>query len=139
MDMWERKPVSSAKGYRAKKDGHNRRRAEVNPSWTLRAVERRKKKKDAKERRKPVLGQSLALLTQRRVFSPSPPPLLSSPLPSPLPSPPENTAASRSIRAGGKVLKHRPIYFYATIPEYSTQFIIRLDKRKIRFQKSLKI
>lgn len=95
-----------------------------------------KEKKDAKERRKPVLGQSLALLTQRRVFSPSPPPLLSSPL---SPPPPENTAASRSIRAGGKVLKHRPIYFYATIPEYSTQFIIRLDKRKIRFQKSLKI
>lgn len=63
--MWERKPVSVLDSGPRKMDN----RLEVNPTRTREATKReREKKKEAKEtRRKPVLGQSAALLTQRRV------------------------------------------------------------------------
>lgn len=63
--MWERKPVSVRDSGPRKMDN----RLEVNPTRTREATKKEKKrKKEAKEtRRKPVLGQSAALLTQRRV------------------------------------------------------------------------
>ena len=62
--MWERKPVSVRDSGPRKMDN----RPEVNPTRTREATKKEKKERSQGDtRRKPVLGQSAALLTQRRV------------------------------------------------------------------------